>query len=236
MEYLLDGTYDKPQYQVTDDTLYFSQKDTFQNMVGIFGISLGNKASYSPAVTLYIPKDANLTHTELYTAYGNIELTNSNLGEASIETDYGNVLLAKSTASTLNVSLPDGNFNTDTLTADSLTLKCEDGNANIQNVTLKDADITLEYGNLELDTKKLENLNCQMEYGNAELSLPESMNHYLFDIQLEYGNLTLPDTAPMELYHEEDGEVSYQTKASDNNKTNFISITSEDGDVTITEP
>lgn len=173
---------------------------------------------------------------ELILDDGNLSVDTLTADSCSLRSDYGNVFFKNASLKDAEIKIEDGEVKLDNFITNTLKLLSKDGNVISKELSCKSADFTLEYGNLELDTKELENLNCQMEYGSVEFSLPESMNHYLFDIQLEYGNLTLPDTAPMELYHEEDGEVSYRTKTADDAKDNRISITNEDGDVTITEP
>ena len=217
IEYLLDGNYQKPHCEVTDDTLYFSQTDSQNFMVGMFGIQFASSVQSEPSITLYLPEGTELKQTQIYTSYGDISLSSANLGDASIETASGNISLKDTTAGTLQLLLEDGDCLVDGVTADTFTLNNEYGDTVLKNTTSKSAS-------LELDS------------GNLILTLPDSMRQYQCDFHLEYGDLTLPEDAPKDRYQEEDGEVIYQTQQNDDNKNRRITIQSGDGDVQIQYP
>ena len=91
----------------------------------------------------------------------------------------------------------------------------------------------LEYGDLRWDAQKLENLTCQAECGDVDLILPEELEKYEVDLQIEYGDLSLPKDTPHDQYREEDGEVSYRISASEKNAGKKISVINEEGDVKV---
>ena len=82
-----------------------------------------------------------------------------------------------------------------------------------------------------LGCAKLENLTCQAECGDVDLILPEELEKYEVDLQIEYGDLSLPKDTPHDQYREEDGEVSYRISASEKNAGKKISVINEEGDV-----
>lgn len=217
IEYLLDGNNQKPRCEVTDDTLHFSQTDSQNYMVGMFGIQLGSFVQSEPFVTLYLPEDVLLKQTQIFTSYGDISLSSVNLGKASVETEYGNISLKDTTAETLHLQLESGDCFIDELTTDTLNIYSEYGDIQTKKLSFQSADITLEYGDLNL-------------------MLPDSIKNYQCKFHLEYGELTLPEDAPKEWYQNEDEEVIYQTKQNDTHKNKQITVQSEDGDVQIQYP
>ena len=81
--------------------------------------------------------------------------------------------------------------------------------------------------------KNWENLTCQAECGDVDLILPEELEKYEVDLQIEYGDLSLPKDTPHDQYREEDGEVSYRISASEKNAGKKISVINEEGDVKV---
>ena len=62
---------------------------------------------------------------------------------------------------------------------------------------------------------------------------PEELEKYEVDLQIEYGDLSLPKDTPHDQYREEDGEVSYRISASEKNAGKKISVINEEGDVKV---
>lgn len=188
IEYLLDGNYQKPHCEVTDDTLYFSQTDSQNFMVGMFGIQFGSSVQSEPSITLYLPEGTELKQTQIYTSYGDISLSSANLGDASIETASGNISLKDTTAGTLQLLLEDGDCLVDGVTADTFTLNNEYGDTVLKNTTSKSASLELDSGNLELNQFSTDTLKIYSEDGNVQT---ENLSFQSADITLEYGDLEL---------------------------------------------
>ena len=63
--------------------------------------------------------------------------------------------------------------------------------------------------------------------------LQSEVEKYEVDLQIEYGDLSLPKDTPHDQYREEDGEVSYRISASEKNAGKKISVINEEGDVKV---
>ena len=116
---------------------------------------------------------------------------------------------------------------------EKMKVEALDGDVLSSEISCSFADVTLEYGDLRWDVQKLENLTCQAECGDVDLILPEELEKYEVDLQIEYGDLSLPKDTPHDQYREEDGEVSYRISASEKNAGKKISVINEEGDVKV---
>lgn len=224
-------------------TLYLPEEAVIQNTeiyndygsTALSGVHLGTvsiESSYGN-VTL---KNVTGKTLKLILDEGDLTADTLDADSCSLSSAYGDIILKDASLQETEIEMEYGDLELDSFTSNTLKLVSEDGDVICNEFSCKSADFTLEYGDLDLDAKEPGSLVCQMDFGNARLSLPESMNHYLFDIHMEYGKLILPSNAPMELYHEEDGVVSYRTTTAGSDKNNTIFLTSEEGDVTITQP
>ena len=110
--------------------------------------------------------------------------------------DYGSIELKESILGCAEFELEDGDVSFDTVKGNSIKITSEYGNVNLEETSCKTADFILDYGNLDFDAVTLENLTCEMEDGNMNLSLPETLEKYQIAIDLDYGDLKLPEGNP----------------------------------------
>lgn len=224
-------------------TLYLPEEAVIQNAdicndygsTALSGIHLGTASIENSAGNITL-KNVTGKNLELILDDGDLTADTLTADSCSLSSAYGDVFLKDTSLKETEIEMEYGDLKLNGFTSSTLKLVSEDGDVICSEFSCKSADFTLEYGDLELDAKEPGSLVCRMESGNARLSFPESMKHYLFDIHMEYGKLTLPSNAPMELYHEEDGVVSYRTTTASGDKNNTVFLTSEDGDVTIIQP
>ena len=50
-------------------------------------------------------------------------------------------------------------------------------------------------------------MTCQAECGDVDLILPEELEKYEVDLQIEYGDLSLPKDTPHDQYREKTGSI-----------------------------
>lgn len=178
-------------------------------------------------------KQAEISSLNLVANDGDASIDTVKAGSLAAEFDYGDCTFRDVEGKELSIYSECGDVELEQISSDKITVEALDGDVLARTVSCLTADVTLEYGDFRFDAEKLENLTCSNECGDVDLTLPEAMEQYQFDLQLEYGDLSLPKDAPRDLYREEDGEVSYQTSASEKNKGKKISIVNEDGDVKV---
>lgn len=178
-------------------------------------------------------EQSETTSMELILNDGDASADTLKTGTFLLQSDYGDSTLADVSGKDLTVQAECGEVDMERVSFENMAVEALDGDVLTREVSSSSADLTLEYGDLRWDAKKLENLTCQTECGDVDLVLPEVMEQYQFDLQLEYGDLSLPENAPHDLYREEDGEVSYRILASEKNAGKKISVMSEDGDVKV---
>lgn len=225
VEYTLDGNYGKPKCELTNGKLSIAQQDHNGYMTGMFGLNLGENLSGEKSyITVYIPKGTLLETADIYNDYGNVNWSNVNGKKVSIEADSGNVKIEQSEC---------GEVELDRVLFEKMKVEALDGDVLSSEISCSFADVTLEYGDLRWDAQKLENLTCQAECGDVDLILPEELEKYEVDLQIEYGDLSLPKDTPHDQYREEDGEVSYRISASEKNAGKKISVINEEGDVKV---
>lgn len=178
-------------------------------------------------------KQAEISSLSLTANEGDALVDTVKTGALAAQFEYGDCTFKGIEGKELSIDSECGDVELEQVSFDKVTVEALEGDVLAKAVSCLTADVTLEYGDFSFDAEKLENLTCRSECGDVELILPEAMEQYQFDLQLEYGDLSLPKDAPRQLYREEDGEVSYQILESEKNKGKKISIVSEEGDVKI---
>jgi hypothetical protein len=230
IEYVLNGRYSKPSYQIENDTFSMGQNNygaTFLNL-GFFDTETTSVNAY---INLYIPTNKSLGEVTIYNDTGDVSIDSLTADSADIDIEYGDVNLKNNVYETLNLSLDTSDISATDTTAQTLTLYQEYGEATWKNFACDHADIKLDTSNLFLDAAKIQALECRTEYGDVTLLLPEELTTYQFDLSVEYGRIILPSEAPRGYATTEDDDMeSYKT---DGNKTNPIQVKSDTGNITI---
>lgn len=237
VEYTLDGNYGKPKCELTNGKLSIAQQDHNGYMTGMFGLNLGENLSGEKSyITVYIPKGTLLETADIYNDYGNVNWSNVNGLKAEtfvLQSEYGDSTISDVSGKVFTVQSECGEVELDRVLFEKMKVEALDGDVLSSEISCSFADVTLEYGDLRWDAQKLENLTCQAECGDVDLILPEELEKYEVDLQIEYGDLSLPKDTPHDQYREEDGEVSYRISASEKNAGKKISVINEEGDVKV---
>ena len=150
-----------------------------------------------------------------------------------LQSEYGDSTISDVSGKVFTVQSECGEVELDRVLFEKMKVETLDGDVLSSEISCSFADVTLEYGDLRWDAQKLENLTCQAECGDVDLILPEELEKYEVDLQIEYGDLSLPKDTPHDQYREEDGEVSYRISASEKNAGKKISVINEEGDVKV---
>ncbi len=230
IEYVLNGRYSKPSYQIENDTFSMGQGNygtTFLN----FSFFNTETTSLDTYINLYVPKNQSLDGVKIYNDTGDVSIDSLAADSADVDIEYGDVDVKNSVFDTLNLSLDTSDISATDTTAKTLTLYQEYGEATWKNFSCEQASIKLDTSNLFLDAAKIQALDCRVEYGDVTLLLPEDLTIYQFNLSVEYGQINLPSEAPRGYAATEDDDM--ETYKTDGNKTNPIQVKSDTGNITI---
>lgn len=170
IEYLLDGDYAAPSFDVKGDTLTLAQKDRNFGNIYFFNFSYSDRGSTHPYINLYIPKGQEMKELSVFNDLGNLSVENMSFGNARLKNDYGKVTLKDVTFADMELTLESGSLEAERLSADSLLITNEYGDVTLEDSSAKKADLKLDSGNLEADTFTCESFHAKNEYGDIDLT------------------------------------------------------------------
>ncbi len=178
-------------------------------------------------------EQSETTSMELILNDGDVSVDGLKAETFVLQSEYGDSTISDVSGKVFTVQSECGEVELDRVLFEKMKVEALDGDVLSSEISCSFADVTLEYGDLRWDAQKLENLTCQAECGDVDLILPEELEKYEVDLQIEYGDLSLPKDTPHDQYREEDGEVSYRISASEKNAGKKISVINEEGDVKV---
>ncbi len=159
---------------------------------------------------------------------GNIEIGDINCENLNFRDEYGNISGGSFQVSReTTIKLESGNLDLAKLDTDSLTLTNAYGQCSIDETTLKNSNIFMESGNLTLHKSSLGMTEIHSSYGDVTLNLADDISDYNYDLNTEYGGVSLNNET---LTMNEDNEIHYQ---KDNGQKSEIRITCESGNIKI---
>ncbi len=194
LEYHMDGTCEKPQYNVSDGSFRFQEGPTQTKYRSGFHMffNLGNIYSYNQEpyyVKLYVPQTQYFQLLSIDDDSGNIEINGIQAKNAEIRADYGNLDLDSFSGEELTISADSGNIALGTITCDNLDISNEYGNIEADSFQIaKNTSVSLDSGNLELSSLTSKQLTLSNEYGNCTI---DEITVAASGISMDSGKLTL---------------------------------------------
>lgn len=193
LEYRMDGTCEKPQYDVSEGRFHFQEGATRVKYRSGFHLFFNPTAfSYNQEpyyVTLYVPKEQYFNRLTLSDESGNIEINDIQAEHAEISASYGNLEMDSFSGKKLSLQADSGNINLGTVSCDTLDISDEYGNISADSFQAADkATISLASGNLDLSSIETNCLILDNEYGNCSIN---EVTVARSDISMESGHLTL---------------------------------------------
>ena len=232
LEYNLDGTYEKPFYEINNHTLTFSQDGT-NSVIQTLGFFEYGFSSSDPYVILYIPQDKSINTLELYNDSGDVDIEKVNAGNAELSVDYGDLYIKDTEFKALSLTLNSGDLEMEDTKAHSLELYNDYGDATLKNFDCGTAQITMDSGDLSVDAARLESLDCTNNYGEVSVRLPEKLDTYAFDLSADYGDIHIPSDA-LQGFYSSSGDMEQDYKTEGNGKYK-ITVYCDSGDIEIQE-
>lgn len=194
LEYHIDGTCEKPQYNVSDGSFHFQEGHTQTKYRSGFHLFFhpGSSSSYNRGpyyVKLYVPQTQYFNLLSITDDSGNIEIDSIQAKNADIRADYGNLNLSSFSGEELAISTDSGNIELGAITCDNLDLSNEYGNIDADSLLIdKNASIALDSGNLESSSFTAKKLTLSNEYGNCTI---DEITVAASSISMDSGKITL---------------------------------------------
>lgn len=215
----------------------------------------------APQVSVYVPKDAQLSEITVKTDSGNVECQDIYADLADITADYGAVRLENNRFNKLSAAQESGNLHLeqvqgadckvknaygnitikDAAFSGDLSMKLESGDISCQNVKMRDLLLENEYGKVSGQQMNLRNMKAELESGDCSM---EEIKLEQCEINSAYGNVDLKLSNPLPEYECDlkaeygeirvDGENMGETYRSiEHGKSKRLEIRSESGDIEI---
>lgn len=209
LEYMLDGDYEKPSYEVRQDTLTLTHKTKHQGGIYFFNITgFSSSIAVNAYITLYIPKGQDMGNLSVHNDSGDVSIEDLSFENAKLNVEYGNTVLQNMVFEDLEMNLDSGNLKAESLTAKSILLDNEYGDITLKDISTKEADLSMESGNLKAAAFDCESIIAKNEYGDINL---DDLSAETAKFTLDSGNLYLNAKALTDLAcKNEYGDVEIQ--------------------------
>lgn len=205
-------------YQVQDHTLNIVEKKGHESSsyihidINFLQEMLGQShvIENSNKVTLYIPKENDMSSFSCKMGYGDLDIESLNAKQAVIQNDDGDVKIVR------------GRFK-------NLELKDDLGDLKIKDVIFANSQIEMADGDIQAENVTFTGKNeIRSSLGDITLSIPEKTLADL-SVEAEASEINIPEELGKVMTDEDDE----QSVDSGNKAQNSLEIKSEDGDITI---
>ena len=230
IEYILDGDYNEPSYEVKGDTLYLSQDGSSISFIN-FGFDFSNMSNTKSYCNLYVPENIALGTLTVYNDAGNLSVSSISADTADITLDYGDLNIEDSSFKNLTVDMDAGDVVTKSVHAEVLSLINAFGDSTLKDFSGKEASVEIDSGDFYMEANTLDSFNGENDFGDMTLLLPEALKMYTFDLNTDFGSIHLPEDAPKGYYSEDEVMEEYYKTDGETNKT--IQITVDTGDIEV---
>lgn len=238
LEYLLDGAYDEPQFEISSGRLTL-QQDEGTDPGGIFlfgsglnfGSGLGIK-DVSPYVRLYVPSDSILSDVSAYSDAGSIEVRDLSAGKASFSASFGDLTLANCIFDSLETLTDSGSIEGSDIQTGSLVAENDFGSTAFRSTAVTSAQITVSSGDILLEAQGLQTLEGSNDFGDTRICLSDPLSSYSCNLSTDFGDIILPADASGSHVSDRFGEGSYTSEGSQDRQ---ITFTASAGEIEIEE-
>ena len=233
LEYLLDGDYPEPRWEVHDGTLTLTQEDSgISGGVFFFGSDFGRTLRQDPFIRVYVPEDISLSDLDIYNDAGSIEVRKIHSEKASLNADFGNLSISGCDFGSLELNDSSGGIEVTDTRSDTLISRNDFGDSSFSGMSVLSAEITSGGGSIYLDAENLENLTGSNDLGSTDIILHAPLSDFSCDISTDFGSISLPDNAPGNYVSDGFGEESYESSGTEEKKITFSAAS---GDIDIEE-
>ena len=206
-------------YQVQDDTLNLVEKKRNQSYsyihidINFLQEMLGQShvIENSNKVTVYIPKENDMSSFSCKMGYGDINAESLNTHKAELQSEDGEITISDSTFKNLELSADLGDLEINDTILTNSQIEMMDGDVKAENISFSgENEFTSDLGDITLSIPKKTLSTLSIEAEASEINIPE-----------ELGNVTTD-------------EDDTQLISSENKAQNSLQIENKDGDIKIT--
>lgn len=191
LEYRLDGTCEKPTYNVSNGKFEFKEGEVQRK----YRINLNPFVYYENHepfyLNLYVPKEQYFELLTIYNDSGNVDIEHLQAKKAELTLDYGNLNLENFTGDTLNLTLDSGNVELGTISCKELTIYDDYGKVTGDNLSASTSILAeLDSGNFEVEQLSTDKFSLTNDYGNTDIY---SFTSTSSTFSIDSGSLSLLD-------------------------------------------
>lgn len=206
-------------YQVQNDALNIVEKNGHESSsyihidINFLQEMLGQShvIENSNKVTVYIPKETDLSGFSCKMGYGDINVESLNTHKAELQNEDGDITISDSTFKNLELSADLGDLKINDTILTGSQIKMMDGDVKAENISFSgENEFTSDLGDITLSIPKKTLSTLSIEAEASEINIPE-----------ELGNVTTD-------------EDDTQLISSENKAQNSLQIKNKDGDIKIT--
>lgn len=230
VEYCIPGEYGEPVCEVKNHKLLFKE-NTHMRIWNFTIFSTGSGISWNGEeyyVRIEVPAKWQSDNILIDMDDGNLVLPSINAEELKIDNAYGSISLEAYTGERLLVSMEDGLFSADMIDARQAEIKNEYGNIKIERAVGGDLLAELQDGDFWINNLNVKKIEIDNEYGDVHLGVEGDIYEYEYELDTEYGYISIADGKWKKNYSEEG--MRYQSEES---KARKIEVFCEDGDIEI---
>lgn len=238
LEYLLDGAYDSPQFEISSGRLTLAQAEgTASGGIFLFGSGLNFGSGFgikdvSPYVRLYVPSDSMLSDVSAYSDAGSVEVRDLSAGKASFSASFGDLTLDNCIFGSLEAVTDSGSIEGSDIQTGSLVAENDFGSTAFRSTAVTSARITASSGDILLEAQELETLEGSNDFGDTRICLSDPLSSYSCNLSTDFGDIILPDNISGGHVSDGFGEGSYTSEGSGDRQ---ITFTASAGEIEIEE-
>lgn len=152
-------------------------------------------------------EDVKAGQLKLTANSGNLEVAEVTADSLFVDDEYGNVSLQKIYTDGMNLNADSGSISLADVETNDVVIKAEYGDVDGRNVKTGSLSGTLSSGNCKMKELTVKNVDLKSEYGNVELELMSKLTDYSYNLETEYGEISIGKKKMGENYESlEDGK------------------------------
>lgn len=152
-------------------------------------------------------KDVTAGQLNITANSGNLEVDEVTADNIIVYNEYGNVLLQKAQADGMDLKANSGSISLEDVETNDVVVKAEYGDVKGYNIKMNSLSGILNSGNCKMKDLTVNKVDLKAEYGSVELDLMTKLADYSYDLETEYGEISLGKKQMGERYESlEEGE------------------------------
>lgn len=136
----------------------------------------------------------------IYLDYGDLEISSFSDGNMTVESDYGDIELEDITAKEVKLTADSGMISLRDVKTESLAVFDDYGDVKGKKIQAASLSGEIDSGNCGMAELDVKNVKLTSDYGDVSLELTGKLTDYSYNLQTDYGSVTLGDMDMKESY------------------------------------